>query len=86
MAKALKPKTKKEELMKEVEPIEPEVVGDVEVEEDKEEAKVPVKDSREQTYSVKLDSKKIEGRNLDQVIAIVHGALGGVNKITIEQE
>ena len=86
MAKALKPKTKKDELMKEVEPIEPEVVGDVEVEEDKEESKVPVKDSREQTYSVKLDSKKIEGRNIDQVISIVYGALGGVNKITIEQE
>lgn len=83
MAKALKPKTKKDELMKEVEPIEPEVVGDVEVEE---EVKPPVKDAHEQTYSVKLGSKKIEGRKLDQVLALVQGALGGVDKITIEQE
>lgn len=83
MAKALKPKTKKEELMKEIEPIEPEVVGDVEVEE---KVKDPVKDVHEQTFSVKLGTKKIEGRKIYQVLAIVQGALGGVDKITIEQE
>lgn len=83
MAKALKPKTKKDELMKEVETIEPEVVGDVEIEE---EVKAPVKNVHEQTFSVKLGTKKIEGRKLDQVLALVQGALGGVDKITIEQE
>jgi hypothetical protein len=64
--------------------IEPEVVGDVsEVEEfDSTVETTPVNP----TFTVKLDTKKLDNRDYQQVVSLVQGALGGVKKIVIEIE
>lgn len=38
------------------------------------------------TYTVRLDSKKYEGRNAEQVDSLVYGALGAVKKIQVIRE
>jgi hypothetical protein len=77
---AIKPKVKK----KEQEVIEPEEVGNVEV---SEEFNSQLKgENINPTFTVKLDSKKLENRDVQQAVALVQGALGSVKKVIIEKE
>lgn len=90
MAKAIKTKApvkKKAEKVEtiEVEAIEPEVGGEIEETEFDSAVKVRA-EGEEATYTVKLDSKKLEGRTEDQVTCLVAGAIGSVKKIIVEQE
>lgn len=56
----------------------------IEVEES-EEQNMPLL-TEEGIYLVKLDSKRFESRNMEQVIQLIRGSEGVVSKITIERQ
>ncbi len=66
---------------KQVEVVEEEVMETIEVEAD-----AVSTNPLDYTYTVRLDSKKYEGRNAEQVDALVFGALGAVKKIQVIRE
>lgn len=61
-------------------------VTGLEVEEVKEPETVIADDSDEVLFLVKLDSKRFEGRTIDQAIDLLRGSVGVVSKITIERQ
>lgn len=74
---------KKKAVKKEQPVIEVEAVGKVE----KEEAEEFIPAVTEGiVYSIKLDNKRMDNRTAEQVLALVHGSLGAVKKIVIENE
>lgn len=57
----------------------------LEVEEVKD-SKLSVPSSDAISYVVKLDSRRFEGRTMEQVFALITGSEGIVSKVTIERE
>lgn len=60
--------------------------AEVEIEEETPEEVVESTNPADFTYTVKLDNRKLPGRDLEQVQALTFGALGSVKKILIEKE
>jgi hypothetical protein len=74
---------------KKEEVIEPEVVGEVEEAEEftlPEAPKTAVGDNLPKTYTVKLDNKRFDNREFNQVFALLQGAEGTFKKVVIEVE